>query len=123
MIIASLSVIAFDSEQLPTHPGIVMILRAGSPGAGALVCANDVADVSSVTPNSTAVYMGPPLVTHERANAQPLFTRDAHLRLAIVDLDADVVQGLQQLLELRAVELRQVAVDLRDVEIDSAFAH
>src|SRR3954447_26125090 len=117
MIIASLSVIAFASEPLPTQPVIVMILLAGSPGAGVLVCANDVADASSVTPNSTAVFMGPPLVTHERANAQPLFAGDPHLRLAVVDVDAHIVERLQQLLELGAVELRQVAVDLRDIEI------
>src|SRR3954447_8655136 len=122
MIIASLSVIAFASEPLPTQPVIVMILLAGSPGAGVLVCANDGVEASSVTPNSTAVFMGPPLVTHERANAQPLFAGDPHLRFAVVDVDADVVQRFQQLLELRPVELGEVTVDFREVEIDSAFA-
>jgi hypothetical protein len=60
--IALFSVKPDESALLPTQPVIVTVVFARSVVAGAVVCANAGAAVSSVIPQSMIVFIVPPFV-------------------------------------------------------------
>src|SRR5258708_33392458 len=65
----------------------------------------------------------PPCPPSPLRRARQSLAGDPDLRLAIVHFDVHIVERLEERFELWPVHLREIVVDLREIEIDAAAFH